>query len=164
MQAVLFSGLQASGKSSFYKERFFRTHIRINLDMLRTRHREKILLEACIAAKQKFVIDNTNPTAETRSPYIAAAKEASFEIVGYFFCSSAQECIERNARRPKEEVVPDVAIYGTAKKLEPPTWQEGFDRLFCIQLSKEGFQVTEQTRDGKEPDAPNGRAVRKVDM
>ena len=36
MEAVLFVGLQASGKSTFYRERFFRTHVRINLDMLKT--------------------------------------------------------------------------------------------------------------------------------
>jgi len=29
MQAILFVGLQASGKSSFFKQRFFDTHIRI---------------------------------------------------------------------------------------------------------------------------------------
>lgn len=34
MQAVIFTGLQASGKSAFYRERFFNTHIRINLDIL----------------------------------------------------------------------------------------------------------------------------------
>ena len=37
MEAVIFVGIQGSGKSSYYKERFFRTHFRINLDMLRTR-------------------------------------------------------------------------------------------------------------------------------
>lgn len=30
MEAVLLIGVQATGKSSFYKERFFNTHIRIN--------------------------------------------------------------------------------------------------------------------------------------
>ncbi len=57
MQAIIFIGIQASGKSSFYKEQFFKTHIRINLDMLRTRHREDILLRACLEAKQPFVVD-----------------------------------------------------------------------------------------------------------
>lgn len=33
MEAVIFIGLQASGKSSFYKERFFSTHVWINLDL-----------------------------------------------------------------------------------------------------------------------------------
>lgn len=40
MEAVILCGIQASGKSAFYSERFFHTHVRINLDMLRTRRRE----------------------------------------------------------------------------------------------------------------------------
>ena len=61
-QPVILIGLQASGKSSFYLHRFFNTHVRINLDMQRTRHREKLIFEARLAAKQSVVIDNTNPT------------------------------------------------------------------------------------------------------
>ena len=52
MEAVLFCGIQGTGKSTFYVRRFFRTHVRVNLDMLRTRHRELILFNACLAAKQ----------------------------------------------------------------------------------------------------------------
>ena len=44
MEMVLFVDIQASGKSSFYLERFFRTHVRINLDMLKTLHREDLLV------------------------------------------------------------------------------------------------------------------------
>jgi hypothetical protein len=36
MHAILLIGLQASGKSTFFRERFSDTHVRINLDMLRT--------------------------------------------------------------------------------------------------------------------------------
>ena len=48
---VLFIGLQASGKSSFYRERFFGTHVRVNLDMLKTRNRESLLVTACLQGK-----------------------------------------------------------------------------------------------------------------
>ena len=51
MEAAIFVGIQASGKSSFYRKQFFDTHLRIYLDMLKTRHRERILLRACIEAK-----------------------------------------------------------------------------------------------------------------
>ena len=60
MEAVLFIGIPASGKSAFFKERFFDTHVRINLDMLKTRRRESLILRACLEGKQSFVIDNTN--------------------------------------------------------------------------------------------------------
>ena len=37
MQVVILIGIQGSGKSTFCRKRFFDTHVRINLDMLRTR-------------------------------------------------------------------------------------------------------------------------------
>ena len=85
MEAIIFVGLPASGKSTFYKERFFDTHVRINLDMLRTRHREHLLLHTCIEMKQKFVVDNTNPTPAYRAGYIVQAKAAGFAVVGDHF-------------------------------------------------------------------------------
>jgi len=50
--------------------------VRINLDMLRTRHRQRLLIAACLGAKQRFVIDNANLTAAERALHIAAAKQA----------------------------------------------------------------------------------------
>lgn len=48
---IVLCGIQASGKSSFARERWYESHVRINLDMLRTRNREDIVLYACLAAK-----------------------------------------------------------------------------------------------------------------
>ena len=62
MEAVIFCGIQASGKTTFYRDRFFDTHVRISMDLLRTRRREQLLLGACIEGKQQFVVDNTNAT------------------------------------------------------------------------------------------------------
>src|ERR671926_345106 len=101
MEAVIFIGVQASGKSSFYKERFFRTHVRISLDMLRTRHRERLLLGACLAAQQPFVVDNTNPTPAARARYVVPARAAGFHVVGYYFQTALAGAIRRNAARPE---------------------------------------------------------------
>ena len=48
MVAVIVVGLHASGKSTFRLRRFFRTRLRINLDMLKTKHRERLLLDTCL--------------------------------------------------------------------------------------------------------------------
>jgi predicted kinase len=138
MEAVIFVGIQAVGKSSFYQRRFFRTHIRINLDMLKTRHREQIFLRACIEARQPFVVDNTNPTVEERGQYIHVAKAAGFRIVGYYFQSGAGDALRRNAARPDKERVPARAIYGTLKRLQPPMLDEGFDNLYTVSLTETG--------------------------
>lgn len=144
MQAVIFVGLQASGKSTFYKAQLYRTHIRLNLDMLKTRHRELILLTACIEAKQPFVIDNTNPTALERARYIVPARAAKFEVIGYTFQSSVESALKYNEGRDAAERVPNVAIYATAKRLEQPDYAEGFDRLYRVTMDGEGgFTISE---------------------
>jgi predicted kinase len=143
MEAIIFIGLQASGKSSFYKERFFNTHVRLNLDMLRTRRRERLLLEACIAAKQRFVIDNTNPTPADRAVYISAAKAAGFRVIGYYFQTRVAECIRRNETRKGPARVPVKAITGTSRRLKPPAVEEGFDMLHSVRLADSGFTVEE---------------------
>ena len=144
MEAVIFVGIQAVGKSSFYKERFFNTHVRINLDMLKTRHRERGLLRACIDLKQPFVIDNTNPTIEERARYIAPAKAADFRIVGYYFQFRVPDCLARNDRREPRERVPTKAIGGTARRLQLPSLEEGFDALHYVHIAADGgFRVEE---------------------
>jgi predicted kinase len=75
VQAVIFIGIQASGKSTFYHQQFALTHLRINLDMLKTRHRAQRLVETCIEVSQSFVVDNTNPTSDDRQRYIEPAKQ-----------------------------------------------------------------------------------------
>ena len=141
MEAIVFIGLQASGKSSFYKERFFPTHVRISLDLLRTRNRERRFLDASLETRQPFVVDNTNPTQKARAKYIIAAKSVGYAITGYYFSSRAAECLARNQQR--EAQVPDVAILSTAKLLELPKFDEGFDQLRYVRLTKTGFVVEE---------------------
>jgi hypothetical protein len=73
MQAVVFIGIQGSGKTSFYAERFLKTHVRISLDLLKTRGKEARFLQLCLDTGQKFVMDNTNPTVASRATYIEAS-------------------------------------------------------------------------------------------
>jgi predicted kinase len=142
MEAVIFIGLQATGKSSFYLARFFHSHIRINLDMLKTRRREELLLHACLAMQQSFVVDNTNPTAEERARYIPPARAAGFRIAGYYFESSLGDAIRRNSTRAPEAQVPVKAIGATRKKLQLPTPGEGFDALYTVRIAPAGgFEV-----------------------
>ena len=127
MEAAVFVGLQGAGKSSFYRERFFDTHLRISLDLLRTRHRERRLLQFCVETGLRFVVDNTNPTRAERAVYIQVAREAGFRVVGYFFRSRVEDCMRRNEGRPAERRVPLKGLLGTAGRMERPSlelrWQ-----------------------------------------
>ena len=147
MEAVIFVGIQATGKSTFYRERFFDTHVRINLDMLRTRHRERLLVRACLAAKQPFVVDNTNVRAAERARYIAEGREAHFRIVGYFFQSPTADALRRNSVRAGARAVPVRGLLGTYKRLEPPRRDEGFDRLHVVRIGEAGDFVVDEWSD-----------------
>ena len=146
MEAVIFIGMQASGKSTFYRERYFSSHVRISLDMLRTRHRETRLLEVCLDTKQPFVVDNTNPTKSDRQIYISSAKQAGFRVVGYYFQSSIEDCKRPNEQRAVEQQIPLPGLLGTFSKLELPRLDEGFDELFYVRITEDGF-VVEEWRD-----------------
>ncbi len=147
MEAVIFAGIQATGKTSFYRERFFDTHLRINLDMLRTRHREEILVHACIEAKQPFVIDNTNPSTEERARYIWPARHGGFRVIGYYFRSSVKEALARNARRTGKARIPEKGIFGTYKRLRLPDFEEGFDDLYYVHMDEAGRFIVERWLD-----------------
>jgi predicted kinase len=144
MEAIIFIGIQATGKSTFYRERFLNTHIRLNLDMLKTRHRENILLRACLEAKQPFVIDNTNPTIEDRHKYIQLAHHSKFKVIGYYFQSGLHESLQRNRQRDERDQIPEKGIKGTYSKLEDPSYAEGFDNLYGVVINKDSsFTVLE---------------------
>ena len=145
MEAVLLIGIQASGKTTFCKQRFFASHVRISLDMLRTRNREQILLDACLRARQPFVIDNTNPTSAVRSKYIAAARDARYRVIAYHFITPLTECLRRNSLREGKERIPAVALHAAAKRLQPPDETEGFDEIYSVELTPENQFVVKQT-------------------
>lgn len=138
MEAVLFIGIQGAGKSTFYCRRFFHTHVRLSLDMLKTRGREKTLLEACLRARQPLVVDNTNVTAAERARYILPAKAAGFRVAGYFFEPDPEGSLQRNDRREGKRRVPPAGLFGTLKRLERPRLDEGFDALYRVRLSEDG--------------------------
>jgi predicted kinase len=147
VEAVIFVGLQGAGKSTFYRDRYFDTHLRISLDLLRTRHRERRLLQFCVETGLRFVVDNTNPTRAERAVYIRAAREAGFRVVGYYFRSRVEDCMRRNEGRPAGRRVPLKGLLGTAGRMERPSIEEGFDELHYVWIDEDGGFVIEGWRD-----------------
>ena len=147
MEAIIFVGIQGAGKSTFFKRNFFDSHIRINLDMLRTKNRERLIFEACLEAKQKFVIDKTNLMREDREKYIAAAKNFGFKVVGYYFQTNLEKAMERNNLRQGKAKIPEKGLFGAYKRLQIPTFDEGFDELFYVSITDENDFAVEDWKN-----------------
>jgi len=157
---ILLIGLQGAGKTTFYRERFFDTHVRISRDMLRTAERENLLIGACLAAKQAFVLDNTNLLGADRAVHIARAKAAGFRVTGYFFEPVLRASIARNKHRADKKAIPVPAILRSYKRLQAPVYEEGFSELNTVTVAAENrFEVVLMERpkaavkidDGQQP-------------
>ena len=99
MEAVIFCGVQGSGKTTLYRDRFVETHARVSLDLLRTRAREAAFVRNCLDTRMPFVVDNTNPTVAERARYVEPARAAGFRLVAYLVEADHAVAAGRNAAR-----------------------------------------------------------------
>ncbi len=141
MEAVILIGLQGAGKSTFYERRFATTHAHVSLDVQNTRAREQSALAALIEARRDFVVDNTNPTAAQRQRYIAPAKAAGYHVIAYYFETPLSDCLRRNQARPENARIPAVGLYATRKRMQVPTFAEGFSAIFYVVPHENDFVI-----------------------
>jgi predicted kinase len=100
--------------------------------------RQAQLLEQAMQAGQSVVLDNTNPTVEVRAPLIAQGKQHGCLITGYYFPPNVASSLKRNAGREGKAQVPPVAICAARKKLQAPTYAEGFNQLCSVRIAEDG--------------------------
>jgi predicted kinase len=146
VELVIFVGLQASGKSTFYRTRLAATHVLVSKDCFPNNRnparRQRQLVEEAFAAGRSVAVDNTNATVSERAALIALGRSGGAEVVGYYFGSHLEKCLERNRQRTGKARVPDVALYATRRRLVSPAPSEGFDRLYFVRaLGDEQFEV-----------------------
>jgi len=142
LELVVLVGLQASGKSSFYRSRLAETHVQVSKDLFPStrnkaarQHRE---IEAALGSGRNVAVDNTNVTRALRAELIDHARSFGARVVCYFFQSTPQECVVRNAGRAGKARVPDIAIRATFNLMEVPDSTEGFDALWNVRLVEGG--------------------------
>lgn len=142
MELAILIGLQASGKTHFYQTFLGQTHIHISKDRMRSarskQERQERLIEEMLQKGVSVAVDNTNPSRHVREALIKLGKQYGAEIIGYYFEPNIQESLRRNRQRSVKECVPDVAIFTSAKQLEKPLEEEGFDHCFQVELSGSG--------------------------
>jgi len=136
VELIIFVGVQASGKSTWYHANLAATHVHVSKDLMpNTRNRDAKQMEmiaAALAAGKSVVVDNTNPTPLVRAPLIALGRRHGAHVAAYFFATTPKDAVARNRLREGKARVPDVAIFVTAKKLVPPSLGEGFDEVRVI--------------------------------
>lgn len=132
MEAIIFIGIPASGKSTFYNVNFLNSHYLISNDLLNKKNEEWKLIDFCLETNKNMVIDNTNYSKEKRLAYIDIIKPYNFNIIGYFFDIDVNRSIKWNKEREQSKIIPDVAIRTINKKIEKPKLSEGYDKLFHI--------------------------------
>lgn len=136
MELIIFIGLQASGKTTFYDNNFASTHQHVSKDLFPNNknkdRRQTQLITAALEDGKSVVVDNTNPTTIERAPLIEIGNSYNCKIIGYYFDLPLKLCLERNSQRRGKAKVPDVGIYATAKRLTRPDYSEGFHYLLVI--------------------------------
>jgi hypothetical protein len=142
MEAIVLCGVQGSGKTTLYRDRFAGTHQHVSLDVLHSRAREAAVMTECLQAGRAFVVDNTNPTVADRRRYVQASRDAGFKVIGYL--------VEGGGR--SEHVGPGTTTV-TARRLVRPAPEEGFDELWHAMPAPGGMSP----RDIPPTPSPSGR-------
>lgn len=152
IECVLLVGLPGAGKTTFYRRYFAATHRHVSKDLWPhakgREQRQRDAIDRALAEGRSVVVDNTNPSVAERAPLIALARAHGARLVCYFFDVTTREAVARNAERAGRARVPDVAIFTTAKRLEPPTLGEGFDKLFRVRIDADRAMRVTEIEDG----------------
>jgi predicted kinase len=133
-ELLIFVGLQAAGKTTYYRAHLAATHVHVSKDVLTgNRDAQQLrMIEAALAAGKSVAVDNTNPTPAVRAPLIELGRRHGARIVACWFEAVVKDAAARNRLREGKARVPDVALYVTARKLVPPKFEEGFDEVRVI--------------------------------
>jgi predicted kinase len=131
-EVVLLIGLQACGKTTFYRETLAATHALVSKDAMprSARHKEarqRRELAALLTDGHDVCVDNTQPSAAERAGVIAVAREHGARVVGHWWPPDPALSRRRNADRP--DPVPEVGLHAALARWEDPEPGEGFDLL-----------------------------------
>ena len=144
-EVAILVGLPGAGKTSFYRARLAGSHVHVSKDVIGhgkdAGRRQLELVTQALRERRSVAVDNTNPRAEDRAPLIALARAGGARVVAYVLDTTPKESAARNRTRTGRERVPNVAVFVTAKRLQPPTAAEGFDAVYRVRAEGGGFEV-----------------------
>jgi predicted kinase len=97
----------------------------------------------------RFAWDGCFPTPRHRSQMIGTTRAHGWKVIGLFFDTPLDICLERNAQRPESERVFRVKIERMYDTLVIPRPHEGYDDIIVVSPGRER-EVIERIR-GKQP-------------
>ena len=134
-------GFPGSGKSTYAKKLAEKGVIVVSSDELRedkmTQINDKkvfqkmrnIIKENLLLGKD-VVADATNVTASKRASFLNELYKIPCKKIAIWVKRDVNVCIEQNSNR--ENKVPNVAIYTSAKRFIEPSLDEGFDEIMIV--------------------------------
>ena len=146
-QIILAVGLPGSGKSDYFAQRGIHP---LSSDALRQwllddetnqQYQRWIFLALrsllrirLLLGRPRNYVDATNLTPQERRPYFRLAARYGYEMRAIFFDVPQKLCRERNRRRRRK--VPPEAMERLARRLQPPTREEGFATITIVRPKK----------------------------
>ena len=129
-------GLPGAGKTTFVRARYPH-YEHISKDLFSPHARDKqarqdAALRGAFAAGRSVIVDNTSVTAADRAAIIRIAREFGARVIGFYLDVTTRDAVARNEQREGRARVPKVAIFTAAKRLAPPSLDEGFDELHVV--------------------------------
>ncbi|KAG4070370.1 hypothetical protein HA402_006512 [Bradysia odoriphaga] len=149
LEVILMVGCPGSGKSTFATTHLVSSGYKwINQDTLKTWQNCLKHLENAVTAKQNSVIDNTNPSKETRRRYIEAAKKLKIQcrcfVMDVPFAHSKHNNIYRELTDSTHKTVNDIVMNTFNKHYEQPTVAEGFEEVVKVNFIPKFNSIDEE--------------------
>ena len=146
LELVIFVGLQASGKTTFYRCRFAATHVHVSKDNFRNNprpaRRQEQLVTRALSEGRSVVVDNTNVRTDDRRQLIELGKRFGAVVIAYQFTAALDGCLERNRQRTGKARVADRGVAATSRVFAPPAPEEGYDAMYRVALgTNDAFDV-----------------------